>query len=74
MCSQCAACSRTGWLCLESLHVPADFPSVFTGVDYREHWPAACILSDLSPQTIDTLQYWAHKEPHTPGPREQGVI
>lgn len=32
----------------------------------REHWPAACILSDRSPQTIDTL-HWAHKEPHTPG-------
>lgn len=32
----------------------------------RERWPAACILCDHSPRTIDTL-HWAHKEPHTPG-------
>lgn len=44
------------------LHVPVDFLSAFK-VSAPGLWPAACILSDHSPRTVDTLR-WAHKEPH----------
>lgn len=47
------------------LNVPVDFLSAFK-VSASGLWPAACILSDHSPRTVDTL-CWAHKEPHAAG-------